>query len=74
MRTALNWTDYELIDCSEGEKLERWGDKILIRPDPQVIWKSEKKNPLCNNVQEHYIDELEVQYTVFRAIQDNHTV
>ena len=32
------WQDFELIDCSEGEKLERWGDFFLIRPDPQAIW------------------------------------
>ena len=32
------WQDFELIDCSEGEKLERWGDYFLVRPDPQAIW------------------------------------
>ena len=37
MREA-QWEDYELIDCSDGERLERWGDIILIRPDPQIIW------------------------------------
>lgn len=36
MWIADNWTDYEVIDCSKGEKLERWGDYILVRPDPQV--------------------------------------
>ncbi len=46
MRVADNWKDYELIDCSCGERLERWGNIKLIRPDPQVIWKTEKKNPL----------------------------
>jgi 23S rRNA (cytosine1962-C5)-methyltransferase len=46
MRVADNWKDYELIDCSCGERLERWGKITLIRPDPQVIWKTEKKNPL----------------------------
>ena len=46
MRVADNWKDYELIDCSCGERLERWGSITLIRPDPQVIWKTEKKNPL----------------------------
>ena len=44
MRYTNDWKDYELIDCSSGEKLERWGEKILVRPDPQVIWKSERKN------------------------------
>ena len=38
MRAAADWKDYELIDASGGEKLERWGDVTLIRPDPQVIW------------------------------------
>lgn len=39
MDLANNWKDYEILDMAEGEKLERWGDKILIRPDPQIIWK-----------------------------------
>jgi len=39
MDVASNWNDYEIIDMSNGEKLERWGDIILIRPDPQIIWK-----------------------------------
>ena len=34
-----SWIDYELLDASDGERLERWGDQILIRPDPQVIWR-----------------------------------
>ncbi len=46
MRYSSEWKDYELIDCSCGEKLERWTREILIRPDPQVIWKSEKENRL----------------------------
>ncbi len=45
MRSTNDWKDYELIDCSGGEKLERWGGQILVRPDPQVIWKSERKDP-----------------------------
>lgn len=43
MRTS-SWKNYELIDASDGERLERWGDVILIRPDPQVIWKTKKNN------------------------------
>ncbi|MCC8073011.1 MAG: class I SAM-dependent methyltransferase [Clostridiales bacterium] len=46
MRYTNDWVDYELIDCSCGEKLERWTREILIRPDPQVIWKSERKHKL----------------------------
>jgi len=40
-----HWNDYELLDCSDGQRLERWGDYTLIRPDPQVIWKNCKKHP-----------------------------
>ncbi len=46
MWKADNWQEYELIDTSDGERLERWGKYILIRPDPQVIWHNQKKNPL----------------------------
>ncbi len=53
MRVA-NWQDYELIDSSSGERLERWGDIILIRPDPQVIWNTDKKNPLWYNSHARY--------------------
>ncbi|MBQ9511442.1 MAG: class I SAM-dependent methyltransferase [Clostridia bacterium] len=48
------WKEYELIDCSDGERLERWGKYILRRPDPQVIWKSEKKSPLWNKADAVY--------------------
>ena len=43
MFIANNWKDYEVIDTSEGEKLERWGAYLLVRPDPQVIWNTPKK-------------------------------
>ena len=39
------WREYELIDCSGGERLERWGDYLLVRPDPQVIWNTPKIHP-----------------------------
>ena len=54
MRTAENWKDYELIDCSDGERLERWRDIILVRPDPQVIWKTPKNSKLWNNAHAVY--------------------
>ena len=41
-----HWKDYELLDASDGERLERWGDLILIRPDPQIIWKGAGKHPM----------------------------
>ena len=46
MWLADNWKDYKILDTSDGEKLEVWGKYSLVRPDPQVIWKTEKKNPL----------------------------
>ena len=45
MWLADKWTDYELLDCSEGEKLERWGHYTLVRPDPQAIWQTPKTHP-----------------------------
>ena len=44
MWIADRWQDYELIDCSRGERLERWGDQILIRPDPQAIWATPRED------------------------------
>ena len=54
MRSSEFWKDYELIDASQGERLERWGEIILIRPDPQVIWNTERKNPLWRNAHARY--------------------
>lgn len=54
MRYSSQWSDYELLDCSSGERLERWGDVILIRPDPQVIWKTPKKNKLWYSADARY--------------------
>ncbi len=55
MRVVSGFDDYELLDSSSGEKLERWGDIILIRPDPQIIWKTEKKHPLWRDAHARYI-------------------
>ena len=54
MWTAGNWKDYEVIDTSAGEKLERWGDYILVRPDPQVIWNTPKKEKGWTKMNGHY--------------------
>lgn len=54
MWTANNWNDYEVIDCSCGEKLERWGDYFLLRPDPQVIWQTKKTDPRWKTLHAHY--------------------
>ena len=53
MRTA-SWSDYELIDTSAGERLERWGNIILVRPDPQIIWNTPKENPLWEKAHARY--------------------
>ena len=45
MWVSENWHDYELLDASGGEKLERWGSHILLRPDPQAIWRTERADP-----------------------------
>lgn len=55
MRVSNSWKDYELIDCSDGERLERWGDIILIRPDPQAIWNTPRVNPLWKKAHARYI-------------------
>ena len=54
MRFTDKFKDYELIDASNGERLERWKDIILIRPDPQIIWESERTNPLWNQAHARY--------------------
>ncbi len=54
MITADKWKDYEVIDASDGERLERWGDYILIRPDPQVIWSTQKKDKRWMMPNGHY--------------------
>lgn len=54
MWIANNWKDYEVLDTSNGEKLERWGEYILVRPDPQVIWNSPKKDVAWQRKNGHY--------------------
>jgi len=54
MWLADQWKEYEVLDTSEGEKLERWGDYILVRPDPQVIWNTPKTHKGWRKRNAHY--------------------
>ena len=54
MWVAGDWKDYRVLDCSEGEKLEMWGEYKLLRPDPQVIWSTSKDKKLWGGLNAHY--------------------
>ncbi|MDO4976044.1 MAG: class I SAM-dependent methyltransferase [Eubacteriales bacterium] len=54
MWLADQWKDYEVIDCTDGEKLERWGKYTLLRPDPQVIWQTKKEDKRWRKLNAHY--------------------
>ena len=49
------WKDYEVLDASDGERLERWGKYILVRPDPQVIWNTPKNAPQWKRYDARYV-------------------
>lgn len=55
MKLATEWTDYEIIDASNGEKLESWKGITLLRPDPQIIWDNGNLLERYNNINAHYI-------------------
>lgn len=54
MYVAQEWKDYEVMDTGGGEKLERWGDIVLRRPDPQIIWPLAQETAEWRNVHGHY--------------------
>jgi len=54
MILANRWKDYEVLDCTDGEKLERWGKYILLRPDPQVIWSTKRISKEWKSLNGHY--------------------
>ena len=54
MRFSDSFTDYELIDADNGERLERWGDILLIRPDPQIIWSGDRRDKRWNEANAIY--------------------
>ena len=74
MFVSDKWKDYELIDASDGERLERWGKYVLIRPDPQVIWHGERKNPLWKKADGVYRRQGGGGSWVVRNIPDEWTV
>ena len=55
MKLATEWKDYEIIDASNGEKLESWKGITLLRPDPQIIWDNGNLLENYNNINAHYI-------------------
>lgn len=55
MWVSDGWEDYELLDCSDGEKLERWGGYTLVRPDPQVIWHTGRAHPGWSGYDARYV-------------------
>ena len=55
MWIADQWKDYELLDCGDGEKLERWNKQILVRPDPQAIWEAPRRNSAWNHPDARYL-------------------
>jgi 23S rRNA (cytosine1962-C5)-methyltransferase len=59
MRIADKWQDYNIIDASNGEKLEQWGKYTLIRPDPQIIWKTPRENSAWLCADGHYVRSSE---------------
>ena len=54
MIISKDWKDYEILDMANGEKLERWGNIILIRPDPQIIWSNKLKPEMWKKANAHY--------------------
>ena len=76
MRLSEHWKDYELIDTSDGERLERWGDIILIRPDPQIIWSTGRKNPLWRNAHARYYRSNKGggHWETYRKVPDRWTI
>jgi len=55
MWIADQWRDYELLDCGRGERLERWEKQYLVRPDPQAIWETPRKNPAWKRADARYL-------------------
>ncbi|MBQ2615210.1 MAG: class I SAM-dependent methyltransferase [Clostridia bacterium] len=78
MFLADGWKDYQLIDCSGGEKLERWGEYLLIRPDPQIVWElaPEQKSPLWKKADARYLRSKTGggRWEVYHKLPDDWTI
>ncbi len=76
MRVASHWSDYTVLDTAHGEKLERWKDTVLIRPDPQVIWDPPKKNPLWGKADGRYFrsDKGGGKWEFYRKLPESWTI
>lgn len=76
MRASEHWADYALLDCANGERLERWGDFILIRPDPQIIWNSEHRSEAWRraNARYHRSTSGGGEWEVYTELPQNWTI
>ena len=78
MFLADSWKDYELIDCDKGEKLERWGEHLLIRPDAQIVWNLEKeeRSPLWKKADARYIRSSSGggRWEIYKKLPDSWTI
>lgn len=76
MRFVNDFTDYEMIDTSGGEKLERWGTHVLVRPDPQIIWNTKKEHPLWKRADARYhrSNKGGGQWEFFKTLPESWTV
>ena len=76
MRFVNDFTDYEMIDTSGGEKLERWGSHVLVRPDPQIIWNTKKEHPLWKRADARYhrSNKGGGQWEFFKTLPESWTV
>ena len=76
MRFVNDFADYEMIDTSGGEKLERWGTHVLVRPDPQIIWNTKKEHPLWKRADARYhrSNKGGGQWEFFKQLPESWTV